>query len=224
MKKILSFATVLLGLTLVIVSCQKEDLQTQASFPESNSVPSGLELDQNNASLVLPDLTIVAYRTTVTATTTACGIVPIDTGVVTPVGQLREFTKRSPDAMPADITPVEQECPNVSCAGGQRFFRAFVGVKNIGRAPLPPGELSVEWFDSTPAGTFSLVQTIPHNGIPVDGLLRFSRPYYMGPCDCAPPPFFFKHIFWAVVDPANLIQELSELNNRSENWAACDGC
>ena len=127
-----------------------------------------------------------------------------------------------------NITPTSTNCgallPDVSCAG-QRGFLASVVILNSGPFSLPAGSLSVDWTDVTPAGSSTQRQTIPHGGIAAGGTFTFTRPYWMGPCDCPPPGGnYFTHTFFAQVDPANLIPESNENNNFSISYVACDGC
>ncbi len=113
--------------------------------------------------------------------------------------------------------------PDVSCLG-QRSFTATVTVTNNGPSSLAAGSLSVDWTDTTSAGSSTQRQTITHTGIPAGGSITISRPYWMGPCGCVPPFTYFSHTFFAVVDPANLIPETNNNNNTSVTYAACDGC
>lgn len=111
--------------------------------------------------------------------------------------------------------------PDVSC-GGQRGFKAFATVTNIGPGNLPPGNLDVNWTDFTTGS--SQVQSISHGGISTGGTIVFERTYFLGPCDCTSPPSNFVHVFFAVVDPNNDIAETKENNNTSPRYVACDGC
>ncbi len=125
-----------------------------------------------------------------------------------------------------NIVPTSTLCgltlPDVSCFGGQRGFMATITIKNSGRS-IPAGTtLEVLWNDLTTGS--SQTQVPVHNGIPQGGTILVTRPYYMGPCDCAPPPTSFQHNFNAVVDPNNLIPELREGNNTSATYVTCDGC
>ncbi len=126
-----------------------------------------------------------------------------------------------------NVTSTTTSCggtlPNVSCfGGGQRSFTSTVTVTNNGPAALPAGSLQVLWADLTLVN--SQTQTVTHGGIPAGGSLLVSRPYYMGPCGCVPPPTFFTHSFNATVDPNNLIPETNNGNNTSPTYTACDGC
>lgn len=128
--------------------------------------------------------------------------------------------------IPTTTTLCGPTLPNVSCAGGTRFWTAIVAVQNIGTADLPAGgTLTVRWVDlngTPPSNTQD--QTISNPGIPVGTSIRVQRPYFMGPCDCVPPFTAFTHSFIAGVDPMNTIPELSEANNRSPQFDVCDGC
>ena len=123
------------------------------------------------------------------------------------------------------VTTISNNCgtalPDVSCLGGERTFTATVTIRNNGPAPLPAGSFWVRWFDSVGNPQDQLVQ---HNGIPAGGTIQLSRPYWMGPCDCAPPPTTYTRTFWATVDALNQVSEMNEHNNTSPRWTACDGC
>ena len=126
-----------------------------------------------------------------------------------------------------NIVPTTTGCggvlPDVSCMG-QRSFMATVVVVNNGPTGLPAGSLSVDWTDTTTAGSSTQRQTLTHGSIPAGGTLTFTRPYWMGPCGCVPPFTYFPHTFIAQVDPANLIPETNNNNNFSPTYSACDGC
>lgn len=126
-----------------------------------------------------------------------------------------------------NVVPTTTGCggvlPDVSCLG-QRSFTATVTIVNNGPTALPAGNISVDWTDTTAAGSSTQRQTVAHGGIAVGGTLSISRPYWMGPCGCVPPFTYYSHTFFAVVDPANLIPETNNNNNTSATYAACDGC
>ena len=182
MKKLL-LPMLLLGLSAVlIVSCQKEELEIK----EVSDAPVAAE-ERGVGPAV--DLEIVGYGSIITGTTTVCTGAPL---------------------------------PNISCAGGQRFFTAIIAIRINGPDDLPPGTIMVLWADLT---TNSQQQTIvTHQGIPAGTSIRASRPYFVGPCDCPPPFTPFVHSFMAFVDPGNCIPETNEANNRSPQYDTCDGC
>lgn len=126
-----------------------------------------------------------------------------------------------------NVVPTTTGCggvlPDVSCMG-QRSFTATVTVTNNGPSALAAGNISIDWTDTTTAGSSTQRQTVPHGGIAAGGSITISRPYWMGPCGCVPPFTYYLHTFFAVVDPANLIPESNNNNNTSATYSACDGC
>ena len=124
------------------------------------------------------------------------------------------------------VVPTTTSCgallPNVSCVNGQRSFMSTATIQNLGPGTLPAGNISVGWTDLT-TGSYQ-VQTVPHPSISPGATFPVTRPYWMGPCDCVPPPSFFLHGFNAKVDPNNVIPETNENNNVSTTYTACDGC
>jgi len=128
--------------------------------------------------------------------------------------------------LPAPLTTTlcGPELPNISCAGGNRGFMATIPIVNQGPGDLAAGgSITVRWFDLNNPLQFQ-DQIIPNPGIPAGTSIRVTRGYSFGPCDCAPPFTSFTHTFLAFVDPTNAIQEVSEGNNRSPQYATCDGC
>ena len=124
----------------------------------------------------------------------------------------------------SNVTATTTNCgptlPDVSCYG-QHSFTAAVTIKNIGMSFLPAGNIQIKW---SIVGGSSQIQTVPNPVIPIGGTMRVSRPYYLGPCDCAPPPVFTITTFRAEVDPNDLIMEKNENNNISPRYVTCNGC
>ncbi len=146
--------------------------------------------------------------------------------------QLRAAALALPDLVipriGSDISTTTTICgpvlPNISCMGGDRFFKISVLVKNIGPRDLPPGSFEVLWYDVTGGFPLNPNQLVNHNGIASGQTIRVTRPIYVGPCDCAPPFTSFTHTYQAQVDPTNQIPEVSDGNNRSPQYDTCDGC
>ena len=113
--------------------------------------------------------------------------------------------------------------PNVGCNGpGGHGFQATIIVANIGNRDLPPGTLQINWVDLTL--NQNQAQQATHPGIPAGQSLRFSRNYFLGPCDCVPPYTPFTHSFMAGVNGNGAIPESNYANNRSPQFDTCDGC
>ncbi len=128
-------------------------------------------------------------------------------------------------AIKTNVTAMTNSCgptlPDVSCYG-QHSFTATAIVSNIGLGNLPPGTVKVKW---TLNNGSPLTQFLPHNGIPAGTSVRVSRPYYLGPCDCGPPPAtYFLATIDAEVDPNDEIDEKKENNNNATPYVAFDGC
>ena len=220
MKSLLLSCLVLFGITLLVVSCQKERLGLEADPTTSEGMNEALLDNPVAASATLPDLKIISYTTTVTAKTTRCN--PIVIGRPISHHQIPQEGGGTTTVGQTPIIAVPLQCPDITCSG-QRNFMATVVIKNIGTAALPAGPISVAWRDWAPGEGSTQTQTQTHTGIPIGGTYTMSRPYYVGPCDCLPGGYH-KHNFRATVDPANLIVESNELNNQSVIWKACHGC
>ncbi len=215
MKNFLFSTLLLLGITLMVISCQKENIDLESPSLTENASPNGPVV----ATVANPDLTITSYTTTVTAMTTKCSRVVIGT----PIDHLlvQEITEPI-QAGGGQIIIAPIPCPDITCSG-QRNFTATVVIKNVGTANLPAGNISVKWVDWGNGDGSNSTQTQAHSGIPVGGTYTMSRSYYMGPCDCLPGGYH-KHRFRAIVDPANLIVEVNEANSKSAIYKACHGC
>jgi len=219
MKSLLLSCLVLLGITVLVVSCQKERLGLEADPITSEGINETLLDNPVAASASLPDLKITSYTTTVTARTTRCNPVVI----VRPFShQIAHEGGGSNPVAQTPIIAVPFTCPDITCSG-QRNFMATVVITNVGTANLPAGSISVKWRDWAPGEGSMQTQTQTHTGIPAGGTYSMTRSYYMGPCDCIPGGYH-KHNFQATVDPDNLIVESNELNNLSAIWKACHGC
>ena len=202
MKKLIFTSLLLFGTLLIITSCQKEtmDVSPQAELTQGLDVQSDLiGVDADAMVIAVPGGPVVPQ-------------------LLAPDLIISSFTSN----IPTTTTSCGGTLPNGSCVGGTRFFTATVNIRNIGNRILPAGNVTVRWVDITTGSTQD--QTVPHPGIPVGGNFTVSRPYFLGPCDCVPPPTFFTHSFSALVDPANLITELNNGNNNSSIYVICDGC
>lgn len=188
--------------TMIYVGCSEENV----SAPVEGSAVSQTELGGGDVS------SIVA--------------VPVPYGPI--IAQPYPRVDLQITAYTTNVGPTTTSCggvlPNVSCAGGQRSFLATVTILNAGTGTLAANApLEVRWNDLTSGS--SQIQVPTHPAIPPGGTFNVTRPYYMGPCDCGPPPVtYFTHSFNAVVDPNNLIPETNNGNNTSATYTACDGC
>ncbi len=192
MKNLLFSFIALFVMAVVMVSCQKENLNiptddTTAFIDKDFNGPSAIVAPPvPPVGLDVPDLS-VSVTTNIARFTNSCG----------------------------------PNLPNVSCsAGGQRVFIAYATVTNNGTGPLPPGTLEIQWTDITNRRVSIPIGIYTHTGIQPNQSIVLPRGYYMGPC--AGVPSFFQHIFFATVDPNNLILEINETNNVSNQYLACN--
>jgi len=202
MKKLIFASLLLFGTLLIISSCQKEsmDITPEAELTQALNIQSDLtDVDADAMVIAVPGGPVVPQ-------------------LLAPDLIISNYTTN----IASTTTSCGGTLPNGSCVGGTRFFTATVTIQNIGNRNLPAGNITVRWADLTTGSTQD--QTVPHPGIPVGGTFAVSRPYYLGPCDCVPPPTFFTHSFQAMVDPTNVIVELNNGNNRSAVYVICDGC
>ena len=176
MKSLLLSTLLFLGITLLVVSCQKERLDLEANPITSEGIDGAVLQDPVAASAANPDLKIISYTTTVTAKTTRCSRV-----VVVPFQhQIAQEAGGSATVGQTPIIAAPLQCPDITCSG-QRSFMATVVIQNVGTANLPAGPISVSWRDWAPGEGSTQVQTQTHTGIPVGGTYSMTRSYYMGP-------------------------------------------
>ncbi len=209
MKKLL-IPVLVLCFGLMFNACQKENLQTEAET-EATVMPADDPMAGFTTIDEMPDANPVSV-----------GPFPPFGGGPVPALDFRAQVVTT--TIPGTTTGCNGvPLPDVSCQTGVRFFSASVQVDNIGSIGFLD-TLTVRWFFFNGSSTSFLDQTIPDVNIPAGGSFTFTRPFFIGPCDCVPVGYGPILSILAAVDPANVYPEASETNNNTARYNMCSGC